>query len=110
MSMDASTNQLRRERPLAESPLLSPEERAIFRNLDDGFSEVDWQRYEELLDRLEAETLPAAERDELVTFTERREAYAVRRLEKLVELARLRGKTLDEVVDQLGLRYTPITG
>ena len=40
----------------------------------------------------------------MIAFTDRREAYNVERLEKLIELARLRGTTLDQVMDQLGIR------
>ena len=102
--VSALSDRLRRTPTLPDLALLSSEESAIFHDLKDDFSEEDWQRFNELIDRRKAEVLTDTERDELIAFTDRREAYTVKRLEKLVALARLRGISLDQVIDQFGLR------
>lgn len=61
-------------------------------------------RYRTLLRKLEAETLTQEERQELLPLTEIAEAFAVRRLEALVELAVLRRTTLPDIMRELDIR------
>ncbi len=61
-------------------------------------------RYRELLRRLEAETLTLEERKELQPLIDLSEAFTVRRLEALAELAKLRQTTLPELMQELDIR------
>jgi|SRR5579871_3655944 len=60
--------------------------------------------YRTLLRKLEAETLTEEERQELLPLTEIAEAFAVHRLEALVELAALRQTTLPDLRRELDIR------
>jgi hypothetical protein len=60
--------------------------------------------YRYLKDRRRAEVLTESERQELIAITDRLERLNATRIEKLLELARLRGVTLDQVMNQLGIR------
>lgn len=62
------------------------------------------QRYEELIEKRDARTLSPEEYSELLQLTERAEQADVERVGALIELARLRQISLDELVRDLGLR------
>ena len=85
-------------------PHLSPEESRLFAVINQGLSESEWQRFHTLNGRRRDETLTEVERQEFIAVTTRLEQLNVKRLEKLIELARLRGVTVDQIMDQLGIR------
>lgn len=60
-------------------------------------------RIRKLRERQDAERLTPAEHEELIALSDTLEEWNVRRLAALVELAQLRGTTLREVTEQLGL-------
>lgn len=60
--------------------------------------------YRALLRKLQAETLTPEEREELLPLIDISEAFAVRRLEALIELAKLRQTTLPELMQELDIR------
>ena len=100
--VEALSDRLRNHQLPADKDL-SSEETQLLAGIDLNVSEADTRRFLELSELLEAETLTEAERQELIALNDRREAANVERLEKLVRLAQLRGKSLDEVMKQLGL-------
>jgi hypothetical protein len=102
--IDALSQTLRRQRVHPRPPNLSPEESKLFAVINQGLSEDEWQRYHALIARRQAETLTEPERQELIALCDRLEEMNAARMEKLAELARLRGVTLDHVMDQLGIR------
>lgn len=63
-----------------------------------------WDHYQDLVAKRRAETLTAGEHAELLALTEQIEMGNVHRLERLAELARLRGTTLRGIMQQLGIR------
>jgi hypothetical protein len=69
-----------------------------------GFTEAFWNRYHHLTELLEAEELSPTEHAEFISMSDQVEAANARRIEAVAALARLRGTTLDETMDQLGLR------
>ena len=69
-----------------------------------GLSEDTWQRYHELSEKLQDETLQPDEQQELVGITDKMEAANVKRIEALTKLAELRQTTVDALLDELGLR------
>jgi len=62
------------------------------------------QRYEELIEKRDARTLSPEEHSELLQLTERAEQADVERVGALIELARLRQISLDELVRDLAFR------
>ena len=85
-------------------PHLSPEEGRLLTEINTGFSEDTWKRFHELVARRQEEILTEVERAELLSLTTQMERANVERLKKLIELARLRGVKLEELMDQLGIR------
>jgi hypothetical protein len=85
---------------------LSREENELLAGIHLDVTEADTDRFLKLAERLEAETMTEAEQQEFLSLNQRREAANVERLRKLVRLAQLRGKSLDEVMTQLGLLQT----
>jgi hypothetical protein len=73
------------------------------KQIDLGISAQTWERYRELKNRRDAEALTEAEHDELIAISDQVEEANVRRMRNLVELARLRGISLDELMQQLGI-------
>ena len=89
--------------PANEVRLTSEESRLLIA-INQGLTEPEWHRYRALIARRDAGTITELERDELIYLCDRLELLHAERLEKLAELARLRGVTLDQVMDQLGIR------
>jgi hypothetical protein len=87
-----------------DPPCLSPAESRLLEEINQGFSEWDWSRYRHLIENRRTEQLTAEEQAELVALSDRLEQLNVRRLEVLLELAKLRNTTLPILMDQLGLQ------
>ena len=62
------------------------------------------ERFDTLFAKLRAFTLTPEEHEEFMRLTDESEAFDVQRLEALVELAKLRGKTLPTLMQDLGLK------
>lgn len=87
--------------------VLPPTEAALLERINQGFPVEFWEQYRRLTQKRRAEALTPAERQSLIGLTDQIEAANVRRLEHLVELARLRGMPLPALMDQLGLSGPP---
>jgi hypothetical protein len=61
-------------------------------------------RFDELVARRQDEILTIEEHEELLRLTEQVEFMDVTRIEALAELAQLRGISVDELMNQLGIR------
>src|SRR5438552_3762315 len=85
------------------SPSLPAREAELLLQIGEGPSESVWRRYHELSDRRDAEILTPQEHEELIGLSETIEAADVRRLEQMVELAKLRGVDLRTLRTQLGI-------
>jgi len=72
----------------------------IYREKRAGFRE----RFDSLNAKLHGGTISPEEHQEFVALTEAAEAFDVRRLKALVELAQLRQKSLPALMKQLGLK------
>ena len=66
--------------------------------------ENEHQRYSELWRKCESETINTAELNEYQTLLSQLEARNVKRIEALIALAKLRGKTLREVIVELDVK------
>jgi hypothetical protein len=85
-------------------PRLSQAEGKLLQAINTGLPESTWNRYHELIARRRAETMTPEEQAELIQLTTRVEQMHVARLEKLIELARIRGVKVETLMDELGLR------
>lgn len=83
---------------------LSRRETELLQEINRGLSQQDWQRYRELVARRRAETLTPAEQTALIVLMDQIEEANARRIEHLIELARLRGTSLEALMDALGIK------
>ena len=82
----------------------STRERRLLEVIHGGFTPAEQARWDELVDKLENETLTPEEHKELLRMTDKSEAFAVKRLKALVKLAKLRKTTLEQLMDELRIR------
>ncbi|HLJ56456.1 MAG TPA: hypothetical protein VKT77_15565 [Chthonomonadaceae bacterium] len=82
---------------------LSAGEVELIRGINESRPAEFQRRYRALLKKRDTGALTHDEYAELLEFTDRAELYDATRLEKLGQLAAVRGCSLDEVMDQLGL-------
>lgn len=78
-------------------------EAELLQRINRTLSPEDWERYDRLLARRQAETLSPAEQSELIALSDQLEDLNVHRLEALTELAQLRGVSVPALMAQLGL-------
>ncbi len=81
--------------PRAESELLQ--------HINEGLPAETWRQYHALIAMRDAGTLTADDQELLVGLIDQVEIAHARRMGYLVELANLRGTTLDELMDSLGI-------
>ena len=92
-----------RSRPSA-APSLPPSEAALLKKINQGLPPAAQDRFRLLVAKRQAYTLAPDELQELISLSERLEQIGAQRLEHLIELAALRRVTLDELLDQLGIK------
>lgn len=83
---------------------LSQAESELLQDINLGFSEEFWTRYDELVSRRENEILTPQEHQELISLTNQVEQRNVGRIESLAKLARLRNTSLDAIIRELGIK------
>ncbi len=93
--------------PLHEEHRLSARESQLLLNINQGIPTTMQQRYDELIEKRDARSLTSAEYDELLHLTDQVELLDAKRVEYLLELARLRKQSLPLLMEELGL--TPST-
>ncbi|MEP7336249.1 MAG: STAS/SEC14 domain-containing protein [Acidobacteriota bacterium] len=86
------------------APALPKAEADLLQKINQGLPAEQWQRYEQLNDKLHEETITSDEHDEFLELVDRIELADAERVGHLIELANLRGVSFDSLVDQLGLR------
>lgn len=82
--------------PERESELLS--------KINEGLSPADAKRMNALIAKRQSHAISKDELEELIKLTDEAERLNVERIKNLLELAHLRGVTLDEVMEQLQIR------
>lgn len=85
-------------------PTLSQLESELLTNINQGLRPTDARRMKELIAKRQSYTIKEVELQELIRLTDESERLNVERMKYLLELAHLRGVTLDEVMKQLGIR------
>jgi hypothetical protein len=82
----------------------------LLRRINRGLTDAERDHYRALVERRRTEQLTPVEHAELLRITARVEGLTADRAEYLVELARLRGCSLPEVMRQLGLQRPAYIG
>jgi Arc/MetJ-type ribon-helix-helix transcriptional regulator len=95
------------KRPSQQSLMTFPSETALLQAIYQGVPIAIQQRYDELRECLHDETLTPNEHQELLQLVDVVEQCEVDRLEKLIQLAKLRHMSLDELMQQLNLKRSP---
>ena len=84
-------------------PHLSKTESELMQRINEGLPAETWRQYHALIAKRNAGTLTADEQKVLVGLVDQVEIAHARRLGYLLELATLRGTTLDAIMDALGI-------
>lgn len=84
---------------------LSDGETRLIKNIYRKFSEEKLARLKQLRSKSAAEDLSENEYEELALLTDALEEFHARRMKSLVELATLRGLSLEATMTQLGIRF-----
>lgn len=82
---------------------LSAKESVILRQVNEWMPSETWQKYQELREKLWAETLTEAEHQLLIEISHQIEIINAQRIRFIAELARLRRVSLEEMMSQLGI-------
>lgn len=85
---------------------LSQKESELLLKINHSIPKDVLKRYEALIARRDEETLTRKEHAELLRLTRQVEGAEVERVRHLVELAKLRGVSLEELVEKLGIPST----
>ncbi|MDB5332458.1 MAG: hypothetical protein JWP03_3609 [Phycisphaerales bacterium] len=89
--------------PKGGVPHLPADEARLLEQINLGVSADTWQRYRALGEKRDARALADSEHDELIAISDRIEEANARRMRYVVELARLRGVSPQELMRQLGV-------
>ncbi len=84
--------------------VLSQSETELLRKINAGVPFEIQKRFDNLIKKRISETLNDEEYQELIELTAYMENHGVQRLEHLIELAKLRNVTLDEIIEQLQIK------
>jgi hypothetical protein len=87
-----------------KAPRLSKQETSLLQKINRGLPDIVQRRYTDLQAKLQAETISTDEQQELLRLIDEAELADAARLQALLELAQLRQVSLDEVMNQLGIR------
>lgn len=88
-------------------PRLPERESELLLEINRGLPPASAERYKELVSRRRTGELSPEEHRELLRLTDEAEQLQAERTERLAQLARLRGKPLRAVMDELGIRPSP---
>jgi hypothetical protein len=84
-------------------PALSALEKKLLRTINEGLPQKLRQPYEELIARRDAKTLSPEQHKELLRLTEEVEDVQAKRVAAMVQLARRRNRSLEQLLEDLGL-------
>jgi len=79
----------------------------LLEQVNTGLPPSTWERYHALKARRREDALSGAEYSELLQLTDSVEQWNARRLELLIQLARLRGTPLRALIEEMGLAPAP---
>jgi hypothetical protein len=82
---------------------LSSAETELLQRINYSLSQVNWERYRNLLAKRDSATLTSEEQVELIAFSDEIEAINADRLRALAELAKSRQQSIRDLITELGL-------
>ncbi|WP_035985237.1 hypothetical protein [Leptolyngbya sp. KIOST-1] len=88
----------------ATATQLPTEKADLLQQINLGLSADMWDEYYALIDKRQTETLTADEHHRLIEISDQIEALNVDRIQALVQLAALRQQSLENVMDDLGIK------
>jgi hypothetical protein len=86
---------------------LNHHESELFQTINHSLANIDWQHYETLLTKRDAQTLSANEQTELIAMSDQIELANGDRIQALAELAKIRNTNIQALMIELDLK--PIT-
>jgi tRNA A37 N6-isopentenylltransferase MiaA len=89
--------------PLRDVSRLSKAEADLLQKINLGLPSEMWEHYHALIAKRRAETLTAEEQATLIEISDQIEQANTRRIQYLLELASLRGTSLEAVMQELGI-------
>lgn len=95
------------DQPVSEHGHLSERESDLLQRVNLDVPQEFWDRYEVLRQKQRDESLTDEERREVIAMSDRLERENVRRMAALVRLAQLRGRTLEQIMKDLGIPTRP---
>ena len=90
------------------APVLTHEESELFMTINEGLSVDKQSRFDQLVRKRRQSRLTKQEHEELLGLVDDIENMDARRVEALGKLAALRGVTLYELMDKLGIKPRPV--
>lgn len=79
-------------------------ERELVEEINRGFPEPFWERFRALVRLRQAGTMTDAEQQEAIRMSDRTEARSAERLRYLIELSVRRGRSVDQLMTEMGIR------
>lgn len=83
---------------------LPHQEAELLRKINQSPSQIQWERYAQLLALRQTESLTPDELAELIALSDQIEAANARRIKYLAQLARLRNTTIGALATELGIK------
>ena len=103
--VESVTQRLQPTKPRPSSvKRLSKREATLLQKINQSLSQMQWQRYRELIDKRQAETLTPEEQTELIGLSDQLEEANAKRIEYVAHLAALRKTTVTTLMKELGLK------
>lgn len=102
-AIEALASRLLAQAARSARPAREIAEARLLQEINEGWPTERWEKYHTLVAKRKAETLTDSEYAELAALTNDREIANAVRLQRLVDLAKLRHTSLDAVIDELGL-------
>ena len=102
--LESVTERLARIHPYQTSRVrhLSQTKAQLLEKINQSLSQIQWQRYRELITKRQAEQLTLAEQNELIIFSDKIEGENAKRIGYIAELADIHQTTLPLLMKKLG--------
>jgi hypothetical protein len=103
LELDSFVSQAIVLRAKRQAPNVSHNEAELLLKINQGLAPRLQKRFDELAEKLRAESITSGEREEFLRLTNRIEKQDAKRIELLGKLAAIRQKTLDVIIKELGI-------
>ncbi|MEM8806040.1 MAG: hypothetical protein AAGF01_08445 [Cyanobacteria bacterium P01_G01_bin.38] len=83
---------------------LPKDEADLIQTINHSLSDIEWQTYDALIAKRQAETLTADDQEALIALSDQLEEANVSRIQAIADLARLRHTSIDALMAELELK------